>query len=107
MHHNFEERYYLKNLFECHLLTAAPGHNLVSVVLQCLLDEPQQVFLIHAGSCVNVSVYFADVVKVSMGYCFLGGQLAQLVQKNVKLVLGGEIAQPLVAKRFPGKFLGC
>lgn len=49
----------------------------------------------------DVSVYFADVVEVTVGYRFLRGQLAQLVQEDVKLELGGEIAQPLIAKRFP------
>lgn len=59
----------------------------MSIVLQRLLNEAQQMLLIHAGRRVNVSVNFADVVEIAMRNRLLGGQLAELVQKNVQLEL--------------------
>lgn len=39
------------------LLATLLGHSPVRFCLVCVLDEAQQVLLVHAGSCVDVRVY--------------------------------------------------
>lgn len=47
----------VENLLERHLLASLVQHHAVCVSFICFLDEGQQVFLGHAGSCVNVRVH--------------------------------------------------
>ena len=48
--------YGVKHLGEIHHLVPVLADRNGPVSLESLLDEPQQVFLIHAGGCVNVSI---------------------------------------------------
>ena len=48
--------YGVKHLGEIHQLVPDLAHRDVPVSFQSLLDKPQQVFLIHAGGGVNVSI---------------------------------------------------
>ena len=48
----------ITGLVECHFMAAVVHtDNVVSTALHSLLDESQQVFLIHARRAVHVSVY--------------------------------------------------
>ena len=46
----------VKHLGEVHHLVSSLADGDSPVSFESLLDEPQQVFLIHAGGCVNVSI---------------------------------------------------
>lgn len=45
--------------FERHGDAVVQGHHLIRLRPQRALDVAQQMFLIHAGSCVDVSVHFS------------------------------------------------
>lgn len=47
----------VENLLESHLLSCLFQHHTVSISLVCFLDKGQQVFLRHAGSCMNMCVH--------------------------------------------------
>lgn len=88
----------LEHLGQGHWLPVRAGHHLVGIVLQGLLDEAEQVLLVHAGGGVDVGVHLAGVVEVPVGHRLLGGQFAQLVEEDVHLVFGGQVAQTAIAK---------
>lgn len=46
-----------KHLSQAHLLTIFAAHYLIRVILDGLLDETQQMLLVHAGRSVDVSVH--------------------------------------------------
>ena len=48
-----------KHLCEIHDLVLGSAHAHIAVSFQCFLDKSQQMFLIHAGSSVNMSVNLA------------------------------------------------
>lgn len=50
----------VENLLESHLLSSLFQHHTVSISLVCFLDEGQQVFLRHAGSCMNMCVHLRE-----------------------------------------------
>ena len=50
----------VENLLESHLLSSLFQHHTVSTSLICFLDEGQQVFLRHAGSCMNMRVHLIE-----------------------------------------------
>lgn len=81
-----------------HLAGLRDGDDLIGVLFQRLLDEAQQMFLVHTAGCMDVSIHLADVVEVAMRNRFLRCQLAQLVQQHVQLVLRVQIAQAAIAE---------
>jgi len=93
----------IKDLIKCHwLLIAIQTDHLIAVVFDLLLDETQQMFLIHARSCVDVSIDLSDVVEIAVGHGFLQRQFLQLVEQDVQLILGRQVRQSAVTKRFQG-----
>ena len=51
----------LEDLIECHHLPANFTHPDLSICLETFLNKPQQMFLIHTGGRVNVSVNLENV----------------------------------------------
>ena len=47
----------VENLLESHLLSSVFQHHAVRISLICFLDKGQQVFLRHAGSCMNMCIH--------------------------------------------------
>lgn len=52
----------VKNLLESHLFPCLFQHHTVGIGLVCFLDEGQQVFLRHAGSCMNMCVHLKETM---------------------------------------------
>lgn len=50
----------VENLLESHPFSSLFQHYTVSISLVCFLDECQQVFLRHAGSCMNMRVHLRE-----------------------------------------------
>ncbi len=89
----------LKDLIECHgTLGRMIKHDHVPVCLDLLLDESQQVLLIHARGGVNVRVDLSHVVKVPMRHRLLLRDLLELVEHAVQFELGLEILKAAVAE---------
>lgn len=85
---------------ESHNFTALrTSDHLVGVILQCFLNEPEEMLLIHARRGVDVSVDLSNIVEITMGHGLLTGELAELVKQYVQLELGGQIAESPVAER--------
>ena len=59
------------HLLHSHLLVLQLTHLFLPVSLETFLDEPQEVLVVHAGGCVDVSVDLPHVVEVSVGNFFL------------------------------------
>ncbi len=55
----------LEHFAECQKLSVTKDNNLVIVVAELILDEAQQVFLVHAGTVVHVRV---DLLNCSVQY---------------------------------------
>ena len=93
----------LEHLAQGHLLTGSSyNDNLLSILLQSLFDEAQQVLLIHGTRSVDVSVNFPDIVEVTVRNSFLRSQLTVLVLQNVDLIIRIQKTQSTIAKRFQG-----
>jgi hypothetical protein len=70
----------LEDLTQCHgSFLGMIENNIVAVGFHLLLDEAQQVLLVHARGGVNVRVDFAHVVEVAMWHRFLLRDLFVLV----------------------------
>lgn len=69
------------------LVAAAGGWraHFVGRVAELVLDEAQEVLLVHAGAVVNVGVHLAHVVKVAVGDGLLFVRLPLSVQEAVKV----------------------
>lgn len=50
----------VEHLLESHLFSDLFQHDTVRISLVCFLDKCQQVFLWHAGSCMNMRVHLRD-----------------------------------------------
>lgn len=50
----------VENLLESHLLSSLFQHHTVCISLICFLDEGQQVFLRHAGSCMDMCIHLCE-----------------------------------------------
>lgn len=74
-------------------------HDGVAVRLHLLLDESQQMLLVHARCRMNVSVDFAHVVEIAMWHRLLLRDLFVLVEHAVKLEFRLEIVQTSIAER--------
>lgn len=59
----------VENLLESHLLFSLFQHHTASINLICFLDEGQEVFLRHAGSCMNMCVHLRDRNNVYVQSC--------------------------------------
>ena len=96
----------LEHLIQSHHLPVDFTHSDLAICLEAFLDEPQQMFLVHAGGRVDVSVdlrmsvssmseaicdtdhgHLSHVVEVSVRHRFLLGQFSDFIEKNVKFVL--------------------
>lgn len=89
-----------KNLTERHgSFLDVIEHDRVAVRLHLLLDETQQMLLIHARCRMNVGVDFAHVVEIAMWHRLLLRDLFVLVEHAVQLELRLEIVQTSVAER--------
>ena len=77
----------LEDFIEGHHLPVDLAHTDLPVSLQALLDEPQQVLLVHAGGGVDVGVHLPHVVEVPVWHSLLLGQLTDLVQQQMEFVL--------------------
>ena len=88
----------LEHLVEGHDLVVDLAHTDLGICLDALLDEPEEMLLVHAGRTVNVGVHFSHVVEISMGYGLLLRQFPDLIEKDVELVFGLEILQTLEAE---------
>ena len=64
---------------ERHLLVPILAHDPVALSLEALLDEPEEVLVVHAGGGVDVGVHLAHVVEVTVGHLLLGRQLPSIV----------------------------
>ena len=58
-------------LLHSHLLVHHLTHLLLAVRLETFLDEPEEMFVVHAGGGVDVSVHLPHVVEVSVRNFFL------------------------------------
>ena len=87
-----------KNLLEVHGLLSVSTDGDRAVRFQSFLDEPQEVFLVHAGGGVDVSVHFPAVVEVPVRDGLLGCQLSQFIEQNVELELGLKVGETAVAE---------
>ncbi|GMR32782.1 hypothetical protein PMAYCL1PPCAC_02977 [Pristionchus mayeri] len=67
--------------------------------LHLLLDESQQMLLVHRRGGVDVSVHLSDIVEVPVGDGLLLVQLSDLVEEDVQLELVLEIRQATEAER--------
>lgn len=69
----------VEDLLERHLLPGLCQHNPVSVMVVGLLNEGQEVFLGHAGSCVNVRVHLTveQGCKSKLRYFFFSGWVTE------------------------------
>lgn len=56
----------VENLLESHLFSRLFQHHTVGISLVCFLDEGQQVFLRHAGGCMNMRVHLRERNDVSV-----------------------------------------
>ena len=90
----------LEHLIEAHHLPINLAHADLAVSLQTLLDEPQQVLLVHAGGGVDVGVHLPHVVEVPVRHRLLLRQLPDLVQQDVELELGLEKLKALETETF-------
>ena len=87
-----------KDLSQVHGLLSVPTDGDHAVRFQSFLDEPQEVFLVHAGGGVDVSVHLPAVVEVPVRDGLLGGQLSQFIEQNVELELGLKVGETAVAE---------
>ena len=85
----------LEDLVEGHDLVVNLAHSHLGVCLDALLDEPEEMFLVHAGCAVDVGVHLPHVIEVPVGDGLLLCQLPDLIEEDVELVLGLEILQTL------------
>ena len=95
----------LEDLIERHHLPAHLADPHLAVRLEAFLDEPEEMFLVHAGSCMNMGVNLhnvsqlsalswehqefsnlSDVVEISVRDSFLLSQLSDLVEENMKFI---------------------
>lgn len=58
---------------------------IVWIVSQLVFDETEQVFLVHTAGVMDVSIDFADVVKVAVGYRDLFKPLLACIEDTVQL----------------------
>ena len=85
----------LEHLVEGHDLVVDLAHPHLGVCLDALLDEPEEMLLVHAGRAVDVGVHFSHVVEISVGDGLLLRQLPDLIEEDVELVFGLKILQTL------------
>lgn len=94
----------LEHVPQTHLLPVGRlGDDLARARPHRLLDEAQEVLLVHARRGVDVRVHLADVVKVAVRDGLLLGQLVGLVEQRVEVELGRQVLQAAVAVCFPAK----
>ena len=91
----------VEDLVEGHwTLDVVVEDDLVAFGLHFLLDESQQVLLIHARGGVNVRVHLAHVVEVAMWHGLLLRDLLELVEHAVQLELGLQVVEASIAECF-------
>ena len=73
----------LEHLVEGHDLVVDLAHCDLGICLDALLDEPEEMLLVHAGRAVDVSVHFSHVIEISVGDDLLLRQLPDLIEKDV------------------------
>ena len=73
-----------------HFLVPTPTDHHVTFSLETLLDEPEQMFVVHAGGCMDVGVNFPDIVEISVRDLFLGRQLSEIFEKSYYLSLNSS-----------------
>jgi hypothetical protein len=83
----------LEDLGQGEVATVSEQDNLIRALLHLALDKPQQVLLVHASRVMDVSVDFADVVKVSVRDSLTIRGFLVLVQENVHVELSLEVLQ--------------
>lgn len=92
----------LEHLLEGKVLAVTEDDDILGGLAHLGLDEAEQMFLVHAGAVVDVSIDLTDVVKVTMGHTLGLGQLLVFVQQDVHVPLALEVLEATEGKALGG-----
>ena len=85
----------LEHLAQSQKLPVSEHHDLVRVIAQLLLDEAQQMLLVHACTVMHMSVHFAHIIEVPVRYGLGGVVLSGAIQQTVQVVFGRQQLEAL------------